>query len=342
MQMHVELAEIQKINPEMKTQSQMEEDMQTVEAAASQSKEKILPETKTPSSQMEEDMQTVVAVASQSKEKILPGTMDAMGESEETKKINPKAQEWTVLHLQEKEKKNQMEIQQELVGAAVEEKKDYDVPGEADEDTSINKEEVDTKKSNKGRDLSKVPAIGLHYDALVPNGHIGSTHVHKIMGYKIKSGDEEKALIAQWQDWKKEVRVWAAFEIKQMMKEEALKIAQDDQFATPTINGHRVSKFLDIKKWWASAPADCLKSEANFFHLAYGMSEKFWERDMEEQFMKEFGWTYDKAEGQGPERMWLGRICDEGLCSEKYCTCEGRNSKGFAKKGVGKQTMENN
>jgi hypothetical protein len=60
---------------------------------------------------------------------------------------------------------------------------------------------------------------------------------------------------------------------------------------------------------------------------------------MEEQFMKEFGWTYDEAEGQGPERMWPGRICDEGLCSEKDCTCEGRNSKGFAKKGVGKQTM---
>ncbi len=49
-QMQVELAKNQKINPEMKTQSQMEEDMQTVEAVASQSKEKLLPETKTPSS----------------------------------------------------------------------------------------------------------------------------------------------------------------------------------------------------------------------------------------------------------------------------------------------------
>ncbi len=80
-----------------------------------------------------------------------------------------------------------------------------EVPGEEDE-------------GNEGKELSKVPAIDLHYDALVPNGHIDSTHVHKIMGYKIKSGDEEKCLIAQWQYWKKEVRVWATFEIKQKMK----------------------------------------------------------------------------------------------------------------------------
>ena len=50
----------------------------------------------------------------------------------------------------------------------------------------------------------------------------------------------------QWQDWKKEA--WAAFEIKQKVKEEALQITQNDQFATPTVIGHRVTKFLDVKK----------------------------------------------------------------------------------------------
>ncbi len=99
-------------------------------------------------------------------------------------------------------------------------------------------------------------------------------HVHKNMGYKIKSEDEENHLIAQWQDWKKEVRVWATFEIKQKMKEEALQITQDDQFVTPTVNGHKVSKISDIKKWWAMAPAHCHKSEATFSHLAYGMWDK--------------------------------------------------------------------
>ncbi len=67
-----------------------------------------------------------------------------------------------------------------------------DVPGEADGDTSINKEEEDIKKSNKGRDLPKVPAIDLHYDALVPYGHIDSTHVHKIMGTRSKVGMKRK------------------------------------------------------------------------------------------------------------------------------------------------------
>ena len=85
--------------------------------------------------------------------------------------------------------------------AAVEGKTKDELPGEADE-------------GDEGIDEPKVPAIDLHYDALVPNGRIDSTHVHKIMGCKIKSEDEENHLIAQWQDWKKEVRVWAAFEIK--------------------------------------------------------------------------------------------------------------------------------
>jgi hypothetical protein len=74
----------------------------------------------------------------------------------------------------------------------VEEKKDNEVPNEADKDPSINKGEEDTKQSNKGRGLPKAPENDLHYDALVPNGHIDSTHVHEIMGYKIKTKAEEK------------------------------------------------------------------------------------------------------------------------------------------------------
>jgi hypothetical protein len=45
------------------------------------------------------------------------------------------------------------QVQKEMARTAVEEKKDDEVPGEADEDPSINKEEEDTKKSNEGRDL---------------------------------------------------------------------------------------------------------------------------------------------------------------------------------------------
>jgi hypothetical protein len=104
-------------------------------------------------------------------------------------------------------------------------KKDDVLPAEGEEDQSINREEEDTKKSEEGGDLPKVPVIDLHYDALVPNGHMDSTHVHKIYGYKIKSREQVKLLIAQWQDWKKEVRrVWAAFEIKQKIKDEALQM----------------------------------------------------------------------------------------------------------------------
>ncbi len=154
------------------------------------------------------------------------------------------------------------------------------------------------------------------------------------MGYKIKSEDEENRLIAQWQDWKKEVRVCAAFEIKQKMKEEALQITQDDQFGTPTVNGHKVSKFLDIKKWWAVAPADCHKSEATFSHLAYGMWEKFLERTMEEQFMNEFGWTYDQEVKEKSQKE-CGRAgyVMKGCVAKNIAHVKGEIVKGLQKRG---------
>jgi hypothetical protein len=53
---------------------------------------------------------------------------------------------------------------------------------------------------------NQIPAIGLHHDALIPNGVIDANHVNKIMGYKIKSNEERTATIYQWQAWKKAVR----------------------------------------------------------------------------------------------------------------------------------------
>ena len=90
------------------------------------------------------------------------------------------------------------------------------------------------------------PAIGLHYDALIPNGVIDEHHVNKIMGYKIKTNDERTSTIIQWQVWKKEVRGWAGFHIKNMILKEAKRMPTDDEMITPRVNGQQVAKFLDI------------------------------------------------------------------------------------------------
>ena len=141
---------------------------------------------------------------------------------------------------------------------------------------------------------NQIPAIGLHHDALIPNGVIDANHVNKIMGYKIKSNEERTATINQWQAWKKAVRGWAGFHIKNLILTKAKTIpTNDENMITPTVNGQLVAKFLDIRKWWASAPVDCRKSEATFTYLAFGMWEKFWEKKLEEQFMNTFGWSYD-------------------------------------------------
>ena len=114
------------------------------------------------------------------------------------------------------------------------------------------------------------------------------------MGYKIKSNEERTATINQWQAWKKAVHGWAGFHIKNLILTKAKTIpTNDENMITPTVNGQLVAKFLDIRKWWASAPVDCRKSEATFTYLAFGMWEKFWEKKLEEQFMNTFGWSYD-------------------------------------------------
>ena len=122
------------------------------------------------------------------------------------------------------------------------------------------------------------PAIGLHYDALIPNGVIDEHHVNKILGYKIKTNDERKSTINQWQVWKKDVRGWAGFHIKNMILKEAKQMPTDDEMITPRVNGQLVAKFLDIRRWWASAPADCHKSEATFTYLFLGCGKIFGKR----------------------------------------------------------------
>ena len=195
-------------------------------------------------------------------------------------------------------------------------------------------DEKEGSKCARALDKPRVPAINLHYDALVPNGHIDSTHLNKLMGYKIKTSEQQEEVIEQWQDWKKEVRVWAAYKIKERMTLEALKIPEDDNFTTPNVEGRPISKFLDIKKWWAKAPADCLRSEATFSHLAYGMWEKFWERNMEEEFMEKFGWSYDQEVKERAQKE-CGRAgyVMKGCVAKNMAHVKGEIVKGLQKRG---------
>ena len=154
------------------------------------------------------------------------------------------------------------------------------------------------------------------------------------MGYKIKTSEQQEEVIEQWQDWKKEVRVWAAYKVKEKMTLEALKIPEDDNFTTPNVEGRPISKFLDIKKWWAKAPADCLRSEATFSHLAYGMWEKFWERNMEEEFMEKFGWSYDQEVKERAQKE-CGRAgyVMKGCVAKNMAHVKGEIVKGLQKRG---------
>ncbi len=91
---------------------------------------------------------------------------------------------------------------------------------------------------------------------------------------------------------------------------------------------------MDIKKWCASAPADCLKSEATFSHLAYGMWEKFWEKNKEEQVMHEFGWTYDqevkeKAQKECGRAWYVMKDC----VARNIAHVKGEIIKGLQKRG---------
>jgi hypothetical protein len=175
---------------------------------------------------------------------------------------------------------------------------------------------------------------------LIPNGVIDEDHVNKIMGYKIKTNDERTATISQWQLWKKAVCCWAGFHIKRMILKEAKQMLTNDDMITTRVNGQIVGKFLDIQRWWASAPANCCKSEATFTYLAFGMWETFWEKKLEEELMNTFGWNYDN-EIKGAIQKECGHSGYEmkGCIVKNICHVKDELVKSLQKRKEGKQNM---
>ncbi len=118
------------------------------------------------------------------------------------------------------------------------------------------------------------------------------------------------------------------------MKLDAAKIPDDDNYITPNVDGHSISKFLYLKKCWGMAPADCHSSDASFAHLAYGMrGQVLGETDGRGNHGELWVELCSTVEGEGPEGMWLGRVCNEGRCSKKHGSFEGEIVKGLQKRG---------
>ena len=134
--------------------------------------------------------------------------------------------------------------------------------------------------------------------------------------------------------WKKEVHGWAGFHIKNMILKEAKRMPTDDEMITPRLNGQLVAKFLDIRRWWASAPANCRKSEATFTYLFFGMWENFWEKKMEEDFMNTFGWSYDNEIKDAIQKECGRSGYDmKGCIAKNICHVKGELVKSLQKKG---------
>lgn len=182
---------------------------------------------------------------------------------------------------------------------------------------------------------SKRKAVDLHYDALAPNATIDADHVNKIMGYKIKNNKEREETILNWKLWKKDVRGWAAYHIKDRISNEAQKIKPDDEMmARPTFNGKSITKFNEYQKWWATAPASCSKSVATFTYLSYDMWEKSWEKIWEKKFMEMCGWSYDeKIKADIQKRCNRDGYEMKGCISKNIKQVKGEIVKGLQKKG---------
>ena len=108
----------------------------------------------------------------------------------------------------------------------------------------------------------------------------------------------------------------------------------DDEMITPRVNGQLVAKFLGIRRWWASAPANCRKSEATFTYLFLGMWEKFWEKKMEEDLMNTVGWSYDNEIKDAIQKECGHSGYDmKGCIAKNICHVKGELVKSLQKKG---------
>jgi len=153
--------------------------------------------------------------------------------------------------------------------------------------------ETDVKKS--GYDFTyKTAAVNLHYDALLPNGKINAEHVNKVLGYKVKTKEERGAIANQWAAWKKEVRGWATYHVRETIKKAASQLEDEDTKVKPTLNGKPIENFDDVQQWWKLSNPTCIKTEATYAHLAYDMWKTGWEKQWEKDFMTTNGWSYDE------------------------------------------------
>jgi hypothetical protein len=108
----------------------------------------------------------------------------------------------------------------------------------------------------------------------------------------------------------------------------------DDEIITPRETGQLVTQFLDIQRWWASAPANCRKSEATFTYLAFGIWGKIWEKKLEEEFTNTFGWSYDNERKDAIQKVCCHSGYNmKGCIAKNICHVKGELVKSLQKKG---------
>ena len=156
--------------------------------------------------------------------------------------------------------------------------------------------------------------VELHFAAIPTDRKIDVATVHQLLGVGTHSSDTINIALHHYNQCKREVRSWAAAQIKAIIRENAQKIVTNDHTVEIRRNSCKILDFTDLIKWWRDNCTNDDKRYSNsLYHACYNNFNPGWEVEMEKDFMTTQRWKYTESSIQDVQ----------GSCSRAGFTMKG-------------------
>jgi hypothetical protein len=158
--------------------------------------------------------------------------------------------------------------------------------------------ETNTNTATSEDENPKSNPTVIHFNALVPNGHISDNHIEKMMGFQAYDKTQTRERLLRQ---KQEVRAWASVGIKKVILRNAQELKGTDRIAAIQVDGQGPKEIKDIHRWWDNLNPDddeeMAKARRSLFFIFYHVFEldKGFELKLEKRFLDEFNWIYDET-----------------------------------------------
>jgi hypothetical protein len=139
--------------------------------------------------------------------------------------------------------------------------------------------------------------VELHFAAIPADRKIDVSTIHQLLGVGAHSCEAIDEALHHYKQCKRDVRSWAAAQIKAIIRENAQKIVMDDNTVEMHINNNcKILDFTDLIKWWKE---NCKKEDKRYanslYHACYDKFFPGWEVTLENEFMTLQSWKYSQS-----------------------------------------------